>query len=113
MPKRGKLSPEEKIKLVRRCMAGEIGVTEAGREAGVNHKAVCRWIARYEAEGSTGILPQERNRVYSDELKLQAVLEHMSGKGSLQEICKKHKIRSDSQLRSWISYQLPDGNYAY
>jgi len=91
-------------------MAGEIGVTEAGREAGVDHKAVCQWIARYEAEGSTGFLPQERNRVYSDELKLQAVLEHLSGKGSLQEICKKHKIRSDSQLRNWIKMYNAHGD---
>lgn len=88
MPMRQELSPEEKVNLVRRCLAGELGVCEAGRQAGVKHASVYRWIALYEAEGAEGFLPRERNRVYSAEIKLQAVQEYLSGKGSYQDISK-------------------------
>lgn len=102
MSRKEKLRPEEKVKLVRRCESGEISVTEASREAVVDEKTVRRWIARYESEGAEGFLPQERDRVYSPEQKLQSVLEYLDGKGSLQDICKKHKIRDTRQLGNWI-----------
>ena len=44
-----------------------------------------------------------KNKVYSTELKLQAVRDYLSGKGSLRAICKKYEITSDCRLREWIS----------
>ena len=44
MSKNQGLSAEEKVKLVRRCLAGEMSVSEAGRQAGVHHKSIQRWI---------------------------------------------------------------------
>ena len=111
MPRKEKLSPEEKMELVRLCISGEVGVTEASRMAGVHHKTMQGWVARYEAEGIEGFLPQERNRVYSSALKLQAVLEYLGGKESLQEICKRHKIREEHQLRSWIKMYNAHGDF--
>ena len=43
-----------------------------------------------------------KNKSYPVELKYQAVGDYLSGKGSLSEICKKYRIRSDCQLRNWI-----------
>lgn len=111
MPRREKLSPEEKINLVRRCMAGEIGVSESGREAGVDKKTVRRWVARYQSEGVEGFLPQERNRVYSAELKLQAVLEYLSGKGSTLKICQRHKISNPCLVEQWIKIYNAHGDF--
>ena len=48
------------------------------------------------------MLEQKQNRVYSEETKLKAVTDYLSGVGSLREICEKYKIRSNTQLRSWI-----------
>lgn len=39
---------------------------------------------------------------YSDELKMCAAEDYLSGKGSLLEICRKYKIRSKAALRDWI-----------
>ena len=64
MPRKQKLSPEAKVKLAQACLSGEIGVCEAGRQSGVSHESVRRWIARYESEGAEGFLPQGTNRVY-------------------------------------------------
>ena len=111
MPRKGKLSPDEKVKLVRRCMAGELGVSEAGRLVGVHHSTIQHWIARYETEGSEGFLATDQNRVYSTELKMKSVAEYLSGKGSLQEICKKYKIRETHQLRNWIKVYTAHGDF--
>ena len=51
MPQKQKLSPSEKVELIQRYLAGEIGVNEAGRLAGVDSEAVRGWIVRYETEG--------------------------------------------------------------
>ena len=102
MSRKTKIRVEEKVKFVRRCISGELSVCEAARKAGVNHGTICRWVARYEAEGIEGFLNPEKNRTYSPELKLKAVLEYLSGSGSLLDICKRYKIKKDEQLRNWI-----------
>lgn len=105
------MSPEEKIKLVQRCLAGEIGTCEAGRQAEVSSESVRRWIVRYEAEGAEGFLPQERNRVYSSEVKQSAVRDYLAGTGSLLDICKKYKIKKDNQIRAWIKRYNAHGDF--
>ena len=44
-----------------------------------------------------------KNKVYSAELKLQAVRDYLSGKGSLRQICRQYEIKDNRQLRHWIS----------
>ena len=44
-----------------------------------------------------------KNKIYSSELKLQAIEDYQSGKGSLREICRRYQILSKTQLRQWIS----------
>ena len=43
-----------------------------------------------------------KNKKYSSELRLKAVEDYLSGKGSIRAICKKYKIRDTKQLRNWI-----------
>lgn len=111
MPRKEKMSPEEKVELVQRCMAGELGVCAAGRLVGVTEKSVRRWIARYEAEGAKAFLRSERNRVYSAELKLQAVREYLSGGGNALEISKKYKISNPCILEQWIKMYNAHGDF--
>ena len=111
MPHSQKLPPEEKVKLVQLCLRGEVGVAEAARIAGVARASIQRWIARCESEGTSAFFPPERNRVYSPELKLNAVKDYLSGQGGLFEICKKYKIRSSSALSSWIMVYNAHGDF--
>jgi transposase-like protein len=111
MPKREKVSAEEKVKLVRRCLAGEIGVREAGRLIGADKGTIRQWIARYEAVGADGFLPRERNRVYSIEVKMNAARDYVSGAGSDLDIVKKYKIRSASTLRKWVKVYNAHGDF--
>ena len=102
MSKNRKIKPEEKIRIVQECIDGKISQAQAAEEAGVKKESVRTWIAKYHSEGSLAFLTHEGNRVYSPELKRQAVQDYLSGGGSLLEISKKYKIRSKTQLERWI-----------
>ena len=98
---------DEKVRIVK-C---ENSISAGSREVGEGWETIHRWTARYEAEGETGLLPQSQNRVYPPEMKRQAVQDYLAGGGSLREICKKYKIRSDKQLRKWIKEYHAHGDF--
>jgi transposase-like protein len=102
MPQKIKVSAEEKLHVVEAFLSGKMSISEAGRLVGVARSNVRAWISHYQSEGPSGLLAAERNRVYSPALKRAAVEDYLAGKGSLQDICKKYKIRSTIQLRNWI-----------
>lgn len=102
MLQKGKITAEEKLRIVEEYLSGKIGLTESYRRAGVGRTTLGRWVSRYKTEGSAGFLPQEQNRRYSKETKLAAVLDYLAGKGSLREICERYKIRSSRQLEAWL-----------
>ena len=111
MSHKQKLSIEEKVKLVRQCIQGEISIQGAAEKARVGRTSVRRWISAYEAEGAAAFLPHEKNRIYSPELKREAVLCYLSGEGSLLEISKKYKIRNPNILEAWIKVYNTHGNF--
>lgn len=102
MSRRVKATAEEKLRIVERYLAGEIGCSEAGEISGVDKVTILRWVSRYKTEGPTGLLPQTHNLTYSKETKLSAVLDYLAGKGSLKEICENYGIRDSRQLRNWL-----------
>ena len=102
MSHKSKLNAEEKVKIAQDCIEGRISQAEAARRNGVVESSIPAWIAKYQSEGSCGLRQTEKNRVYSEELKLQAVSEYLAGGGSLLGICKKYKIRAKNQLWAWI-----------
>ena len=109
MKDRNKIAIEEKVRLVRQCLAGEISQMEASRQGGVNERAVADWIRQYEAEGIEAFKPR-RNRIYSLETKQAAVKAYLGGEGSLSEICKRFKIHGKTQLRGWIKVYNAHGD---
>ena len=111
MSRLSKFTPEEKMNVVRRCLAGEWSSKEAGRKVGVDEKTIRRWIAQYESEGTAGLLPCRNNRVYSPKFKLQAVQDYLSGAESLITICKRYKIRSEAILFQWIQVYNAHGDF--
>lgn len=98
---------DEKVRIVK-C---ENSISAGSLEVEEGWETIHRWTARYEAEGETGLLPQSQNRVYPPEMKRQAVQDYLAGGGSLREICKKYKIRSDKQLRKWIKVYHAHGDF--
>ena len=111
MPQKQKLPLEKKVKIAKKCLAGKLSIRGAAAEAGVNRNTIQWWIMQYAAEGPATFLPSRRNHAYSPDLKLQAVREYLSGKGSLAEISKKYRLRSKNQLQDWLKVYNAHGDF--
>ena len=48
MTERGNLKPEEKVKIAKKYLAGEVSICHAAAEAGVDRKTLQRWIMQSE-----------------------------------------------------------------
>jgi transposase-like protein len=54
-------------------------------------------------------MAQHKNKVYSQELKLQSVHEYLNGASSQRDIVKKYHLRSKRQLQDWIKVYTTHG----
>jgi len=55
---------------------------EAAKRFGVDKTSVDKWITYYKEQGADSFIRSGRNKVYSPEVKLQAVHDYLDGKGS-------------------------------
>ena len=99
---RKKLTAEQKIQMVKEYYEGKESKAQIAERYGVDHALVRDCIIKYEAQGIEGFLDQERNKTYSEQLRLQAIGAYKNGEGTLREIAAKYGLRSESQLRKWI-----------
>ena len=109
MSRKSKIDPTEKVKIVERLLADEISVSEATRLTDVDKASIQLWRNLYLADGPTALMAQRNNKVYSQELKLQAVHEYLDGKSSQADIVQKYHLRSSRQLRDWINVYTTHG----
>ena len=107
MSRKSKIDPTEKVKIVERILAKEIGVSAAARLTGVDGTTIRRWRNLYLADGPTALMVQRNNKLYSRELKLQAVHEYLDGKSSQADIVKNYHLRS-SRLDKGLYYSWRD-----
>ena len=110
MPQKQKLSAEEKAKVIEDYINNRISLSEAARRGGVARDTISQWARNYEADGMTAFMTC-RNRVYSPELKRQAVEDYLSGKGSQAELSKKYGLRDRRQLRNWLKVYHAHGDF--
>ena len=99
---RNKLTVEQKIQMVKLYFEEKESKTEISKRYGVDESSVRGYIKKYEVQGIEGFLDQERNKVYSEQLKLQAIEAYKNGEGSLREIATRYGLRASKQLRYWI-----------
>ena len=71
-----------------------------------------KWVTQLRGRGRGG-LPAVAGgtRIYSPELKLQAVQEYLSGKGSQAELSKKYGLRDRRQLQNWLKVYNAHGDF--
>ena len=108
---REKVTPEERTEAAKACVEGRMSAGEAARRLGVDESQVREWVFRYKAHGAEAFREQERNTVYSSELKAQAVREYIKGNLSQREIAAKYGLRSTSQIRDWIKVYNSGRNF--
>lgn len=102
MGRKSKLSSEQKLKYVLRCIEGKDSINHTASLAGIGLTTLRRWIDNFQSMGADGLSTTSKNSSYSATFKEMAVKDYLNGIGSLSDICRKYGIRSDSQLRNWI-----------
>jgi len=103
MSKRSPISLELKLHVVRRCLGHKSNPYYEAKKLGVKTDTVKNWLRKYEADGLDGLKESTRWKTYSNELKLAAIKDVLSGQYSVADAIKKHHISSGSVLQKWIS----------
>ena len=96
-----KISVEDKIYAVNLYLDGKESQRRIASMFDVSVASVQQWIRNYQSIGEDAFT-LKGNKKYSKELKKQAVLDYLSGRGSQDDICKIYGIRSKSKLQIWI-----------
>ena len=99
---KSKYTIEQKMWAINHVLNHEDSVSHTATILGIDNKALQLWIDRYQDKGIDGIKSSSQNQKYSSELKSAAVMDYLTDKGSLTDICRKYGLRSTSQLRKWI-----------
>lgn len=96
-----KYSAEDKLRMVKLVLEAKYSITSISASEGVHHTTLRGWIRNYQSIGPEFFYNKGRTKRTSVE-KETAVLEYLSGLGSLRDICKKHKLSSPRTLGQWI-----------
>jgi len=100
--RRKRYNAEQIVKIVQENIFQGISAKQLASRYDINHGSIEEWIIQYKQNGVSAFLPEEHNRVYSEETKHQAVKEYLAGEGSQREISAKYGLRDRKQLRQWI-----------
>lgn len=108
MPQKVKLSYEERLQLINDYLDGKIGYCEASRR----YAKFQFILEQYKYNGVDGLkLADSKNKSYSANIKLTAVTDYISGKGSKVTICAKYKISSMAVLDRWLKVYNEHGDF--
>ena len=103
MSKINQYNAAEKLAILNEAETGQTTIKDILEKYDIIEATFYTWRHRYQLYGYKGLEIRTRNKSYSAELKLQAVLDYLSGHYSQTEVIDKYKIASRSQLRRWIS----------
>lgn len=99
---RNKIPADVRLHYAKLCFEEKMSRSEAAETLGIDVSAVKWWIYQYQEQGEKPFKEYERNAVYPEELKLNAVLSYLNGEGSYKLVAARHGLRNAVQLRTWV-----------
>ena len=102
MSKRSQKSEEEKLEIVQLLFSHKKSISQLSKQFKVSKSTILSWKLKYEKDGVDGLKERRTWKKYSQELKEQAVLDYLDGKGALIDVCQRYDISDTYVLRSWI-----------
>ena len=102
MSKRSQKSEEEKLEIVQLLFSHKKSISQLSNQFKVSKSTILSWKLKYEKDGVDGLKERRTWKKYSQELKEQAVLDYLDGKGALIDVCQRYDISDTYVLRSWI-----------
>lgn len=97
------VSYEERLDAIEKYLRHEDSLNHLAKQLKVGLSSIKQWLVTYQSLGPEGLMETSKNMHYSSELKVAAVIDYLAGAGSYIEICKKYGIKSNRQLRNWVS----------
>ena len=97
----GKISPGEKVQWIEKIIQNKESIRSVASKLGIHHTTVDKWLRNYKSVGEEAFFRKGWTKRTTEE-KEAAVLDYLSGIGSLRDICDKYKIEDTRQLREWI-----------
>lgn len=102
MGRKSQYNYEFKLKAVQMYMHNEGSQRSISKQLGISYHTLQNWINKYKTFGEEGLLQTHINQRIDKIIKLSAIHDYLSGKGSSIEICQKYKISGNSLLLNWI-----------
>lgn len=113
MSRKNKVTATEKIAAVKAIISGKMSTSEVAQRLNITSSHVYDWVYQYKEQGETAFQETAHNNVYSEKLKLAAVMAYINGEGSQGKIAAKYGLRSSKQLRDWIKVYNKGGNFKH
>jgi transposase-like protein len=102
MGRKSIISDYKKIKAVRLYLNGTASMLNLCNKLQVHKSSFKKWVIRYKSEGEAGLIHSSKNNPYPAETKINIVREYLDGLGSLNDLCIKYHISSNTVLCNWI-----------
>lgn len=102
MGRKSKYTVEQKKEAILDYKSGKRGLSQICNDLGISKHTVYKWNTVYDDLGVEGFYSKARNKSYSKEVKVSAVNDYVSGKGSYIDITRKYGITSHSILEQWV-----------
>lgn len=96
-----KISSEEKVYLCQMIIDGKRTVGSVSSMLGLHKSSVQAWVIQFREQGAASFEITANNK-YSAELKQEAVIAYINGKGSIRTIAARYGVRSSKILWDWI-----------
>ena len=97
-----KYSAEDKLRIIKQVLDNKHSIHSAAISNGIDESTLSAWIRNYQSIGVDAFHHKGWTKRTAVEKEL-AVIDYLSGEGSLRDICKKYKISDTHALRRWIS----------
>ena len=102
MGRKPKFEADIKLEIVEDILDNKYSIGYAARLINASTSTIRSWISKYKTFGALGLQTPSTNRVYSEDLKLHAIMSYLNGEGSFMGICEKYKINDERILKSWV-----------
>ena len=96
------ISPEKLIEAIKEYIDGKGSFDMIAERYSISYETIRNAYIRYKENGISTFIETKQNAVYTKELKIQAVIEYLQGKGSQAAIAAKYGLRSKTQLQRWV-----------
>src|SRR5699024_6603038 len=100
---RTKLSALQKLNLIRLYQESTSSERAFSKLHNIGQGSIQNWMHLYDEFGLEGLNESRFNQSYSSEFKQEVVQAYLSGEGTLRGLTRRFKLRSKTQLQSWLS----------